>query len=198
MHNLICANFQEFQIQRYHSVGSVISVNRNKLVRAAQEAEADYLLQVDADSVFPATALKRLFEHNRSIVGATTTARDGRTTRPMCQPIDPNVKVMSNSPLIPVKLIGMNFMLIKMDVFDKIPAPWFAEPPRNMMFKELSLEEQGLPELVGEDEFFCTHARQAGYEVLCDMVLSMEMGHIGSKPFFIERPEKQALNIITS
>lgn len=196
LHNLICANFTEFMIQRYHTVGSVISVNRNKLVRAAKEAQADYLLQIDADSVFPPTALKKLVEHNKPIVGATTTSRDGRTSRPMCQPIDPNAKVMSNAPLVPCSLIGMNFMLIKMDVFDKIPSPWYAEPPRDMMFQTSDLANP-LPELVGEDEYFCIRAKEYGYEVLCDMVLSMEMGHIGSKPFYIGRPEKSGLSIVT-
>jgi hypothetical protein len=185
--NLTCASMNDYMIQRYHAVGSVIAVNRNRLVRAARDAQADYLLQIDADSVFPPDALKRLIEHNVPIIGATTTSRDGRTNRPMCQPINRD-KVYGDSAVIPVQLIGMNFMLIKMDVFDKLEAPWYAEPPRMLVFADLSPQDAiSLPELVAEDEYFCIKARNAGYEVLCDMLLSMEMGHIGSKVFYINK-----------
>jgi hypothetical protein len=200
LYNFIIANFQEYQLQRYHVVGSVIAMNRNRLVRAAQEAQADYLLQIDADSVFPPSALKRLMTSNKDIIGATTTKRDGSTTRPMCEPMVKDIKVTVEDPVIPVKLIGMNFMLTKMEVFDKIEAPWYAEPPREMMFGG-KVYDPTLPELVGEDEYFCIKAREAGYDVFCDMLLSMEMGHIGIKSYFIAPnsppPTTKPLNIIT-
>lgn len=196
IYNLIVANFEEYLLQRYHTVGSVIAVNRNRLVRAAQDAKADYLLQIDADSMFPPTALKRLITHDKPIIGATTTKRDGSTSRPMCQPVDPNIRVTVENPVIPVSLIGMNFMLIKMEVFDKIKAPWFAEPPREMMehFVESIKVQDEMPELVGEDEYFCIRAKEAGYDMYCDMALSMEMGHIGTKAYFIQ-PTKEELKI---
>jgi hypothetical protein len=176
---LLFVSAQELEICRYNAVGSGISRNRNKLVEHAKEMKATHLLQIDADSVFPSDSLKRLLVHDKDIIGATTSARAGTVGQPMCRPCDPEDK----SDVISVSLIGMNFMLIKMEVFDKLRLPYYADPPRYLVEKD---PDPSLPELIAEDEYFCMTARKAGFDVLCDMKLSKELGHIGSTIFFIK------------
>ena len=61
-----------------------------------------------------------------------------------------------------------------------------------LLFLLKAILGRGFPEmdvvndaLVGEDEYFCYYAREAGYDVFCDMELSTEIGHIGSNVFYI-------------
>jgi len=97
-----------------------------------------------------------------------------------------------------MKHIGLPFMLIKMSVFDKLDelglAPdhtYFAEPPRWMMRKQ-GWDIEGIDELVAEDEYFCYLVQKAGFDIWCDMGLSMEIGHIGPQINYIEQQEAQA------
>lgn len=183
LQRLILSNFSDIDLCHFSAVGSVIASNRNRLVQMAKNAKATHLLQIDADSVFPAHALKILLAHDKDIVGATTCSRSATDRRPMCEPLERS-KVTSDNAVIPVKLIGMNFMLIKMTVFDKLKPPYYADPPRWMMNR--TWPDIELPELVAEDEYFCLNAQDAGFQVFCDMNLSMGMGHIGSVIHYIK------------
>ncbi len=87
-------------------------------------------------------------------------------------------------------------MLIKMSVFDKLDElgfaadhTYFAEPPRWMVNKYLGWNINGDDELMGEDEYFCQLLLHAGYDIWCDMGLSMEIGHLGISVNFIEQNE---------
>ncbi len=77
-------------------------------------------------------------------------------------------------------------------------APWFAEPPVKMMkqsYPELKLDQPD-DELLGEDIYFCIMAKKAGYELWCDMDLSLQVGHIGSTVNYIDydpRPMKKVI-----
>lgn len=171
----------DIEMCRWNAVGSVIAHNRNRLVDEAKKYGATHLLQIDADSTFPPDALVRLLKHDKDIVGATTCDRAGQSSRPLCQPVDGITTVSVGQGPIPVKLIGMCFMLIKMEVFDKLRTPYYADPPRWMVDENLTG-----PEIMYEDEYFCHTAKKAGFEVLCDVELSMEIGHIGSKIYHIK------------
>lgn len=188
---LIYQNWREFQFQESFIIGSRIVMNRNEIVRQARLFGADYILWIDSDTRFPHTALKRLIAHDKEIVCATTSRRVGENRAPAAYPLD--VKgIQPFQQLVPMRFIGFPFMLTRMSVFDKIKRPYFAEPPRRLVgvyeAKEYLPAEEMLYEVMPEDEYFCWQVRQAGMEILCDMELSMEIGHIGSTVYYISNP----------
>lgn len=187
--NLLQYSAPKYQMLKGNSVGSVIAKNRNNVVDMASEAKASHLLMIDSDQTFPANGLERLLNHDKDIVGATTCRRVGDDLSPVAEPIDRS-SIKPFQQLVPMKLVGFPFMLIKMSVFEKMRKPYFADPPRWMMATMFpSCFEFDAPvtatDLVQEDDYFCINARRLNYEVLCDMTLSMEIGHIASKPYFI-------------
>lgn len=163
------------------AVGSRIAFNRNVIVENAKKIGATDLLWIDSDSHFPINALMTLLMHDKDVVCATTCRRQGKDRGPICAPMD-LASIQPNQVLVKMRQIGMPFMLTKMSVFDSLEKPYFAEPPRKMT------DIEGEQELVGEDEYFCEALLKAGFDIWCDMELSMQVGHIGSTVLYIENP----------
>ena len=169
--NLLVYNNGKYQFSLANTISSRIAFNRNMLVTLAREQGATHILFIDADMTFPNNALDRLVAHGKDIVGATAARRKGRTDA-VGNTLDGG-PLHFDEPLVRMELLGLPFMLIDLKVFEKLRAPWFAEPPT---------EDGGL---VAEDEYFCDAALAAGYDIWCDTKLSLEMGHIGSKIYYI-------------
>ena len=191
---LITQSAQFVALGLTNAVSSRISVNRNSIVEHARSLGATDILWIDSDSVFPIHGLVRLIMHQKDIVCATTCRRKGTSREPIASPVD-YAAVLPGQVLVPMKTIGFPFMLTSMKVFDKLDelglAPggsYFAEPPRWMMEK-MGIESEGHDAILGEDEYWCCLVRQAGFEILCDMELSMEIGHAGMDVFYIENGE---------
>jgi hypothetical protein len=182
--NLMLENAPHFEISRTNAVGSTIAKNRCMLADAAKAWGATHMLQIDADQTFPSNALPRLLAHDLPIVCATASRRVEGDQRPVCEPVDLK-SLTKGQKLVPMRLVGFPFMLIKMEVFEKLRRPWFADPPRWMMEPENQIADT----IMAEDEYFCLSARRAGYDVMCDMELSMEIGHIGTKEYMIQNPK---------
>jgi hypothetical protein len=54
-----------------------------------------------------------------------------------------------------------------------------------------AMESQLNPEAIGEDYSFSKKARRFGYELWCDLDLTLQMGHIGQQVVTPRRPEKK-------
>ncbi len=147
---------------------SLIPASRYILARDALSQGADALFFVDTDLCFPEDALQRLVEHDRPIVGATYVVR-----RPPVHRLE-GVGVERIRPdstgLVKMKKMPIGFSLIRREVFEKIPEPWF---PVAWV--------QDTRSFIGEDHAFCELARAAGYDLWCDLDLSGEVGHEGSQ-----------------
>ena len=66
--------------------------------------------------------------------------------------------------------MGTGIILIKTEIFNKIPRPWFS-------FKTSELGNT----LNGEDWMFCLRAKEAGFQVWVNITL--QIGHIGQTIF---------------
>lgn len=189
--NLIFKNWLEFDFYPINAVGSRIVMNRNQIVKEAKLWGADYILWIDSDTKFPHTGLKRLMAHNKDIVCATTSRRLGENRSPAAYPMDIRA-IQPLQRLVLMKFIGFPFMLTKMSVFDKLQMPYFAEPPRRLVNVFEGMEHQSAEEAIcdvmPEDEYFCWRVREAGFEILCDMELTMEIGHIGTTVYYVQNP----------
>ena len=67
-----------------------------------------------------------------------------------------------------VTAIGCGVMLVKREVFENTPRPWF-------WFEQIPGGK-----LLGEDVYFCVKAQDAGYKTYLDHNLSNAIGHVGS------------------
>lgn len=179
----ITQNINLFQMRLNQAVSSRICMNRNNIVANARAMGCTDILWIDADTKFPINGMLKLLTHDKDIVCATTCPRDNSGS-----PIGTALEPDKQANIIRMKMVGFPFMLTKMAVFDKMDELWperkgcyFAEPPR-WKFPEMDVVKDPL---VGEDEYFTHYAREAGFDVFCDMELSIEIGHIGSHVFYI-------------
>lgn len=169
--------------------GSRITSNRNRLAADARAKGATHIFFVDSDMDFPPDALLRLLAHDKDIVGATTCKRGDEDGIPIGQALgvgDANgvKEIKTGCGLIEMVAMGCCFMLIKMEVFDKIKLPAFYEPPN-----------YDIEDAWGEDITFCKIARENGYQIWMDFDLSTQLGHWGKKRYHI-KPKKEPISAL--
>lgn len=168
-------------LRKAWAMGSRITTARNAIVEHARVVGCTDILWIDDDTKFPINGLIRLLEHDKDIVCATTCSRDGKDNGPIGVALEAN----DGQQLVRMERVGMPFMLTKMSVFDKLRKPYFAEPAV-WMFNDHIQTTYKEEDVVGEDTYFCLNARAAGVEIWCDGALSLEIGHIGIKVFYIQ------------
>ena len=111
--------------------GSMVTKNRNDCVDIALKNECDFVLWIDSDMIFPPDALMRLMSHGKDIVGATYCKRVppyetlGRLLGPK-----PTDEEFAKGGLREAELLPGGIMLIRTDVFKKIPRLWYWETYR--------------------------------------------------------------------
>ncbi|MDO8094406.1 MAG: hypothetical protein Q6360_13090 [Candidatus Brocadiales bacterium] len=148
--------------------GSILHANRETIAKLAIEKGFTHLLFLDSDMYFEANALKQLIERDKDIIGANYYLRKLPKTTTVKMAPEKKAHLAEEAPdgLFTCDAVGTGFLLIKTDVFKKLPHPWF-------FWKS---DEQG-DVLEGEDSWFCRQAREAGFDVWCD--LQVVIKHIG-------------------
>jgi hypothetical protein len=161
----LCMASAGLQPQLITVKSSIVAQARNNGVELARDSGADFIFFLDSDMLFPPTALFRLLLHRKDIVGATYTRR--------VAPFQILGSMLAEQPtvlsgdLLEMQRIPTGCLLINMGVFDKLSKPYFR------------FETDANGAIVGEDYVFCDRAREAGYRIWCDAVMSREIGHIG-------------------
>jgi len=151
---------------------SLISVGRNSLAQGAIDTDATHVLQLDSDIVFPSTTLNRLLAHNLDIVGASYLGRHSpRRMNHML--LDGSIQVPQLTGVSEVNYVATGCLLVKTDVFKRVPFPWFDVK---------HLAPNGPNNYIGEDVFFCQKAREYGEKVFVDWDLSHTIRHLGLLP----------------
>lgn len=164
----------------YTVAGTLIFNQREKLAQSALEEGADYILWIDADMRFPKDTITRLIAHDKPIVGVNATTRS-IPVRPTAKNLEidfekevnhwRSVDSKGKTGIERVTSIGCGVMMVKREVFEKTPQPWF-------WFEVLPGDK-----LLGEDVYFCVKAGDAGFDTWVDHGLSNEIGHVGSYTF---------------
>lgn len=181
--------------------GDPVDIARNHIVEAfLSEPDATHLFFMDSDMVFPADALDRLLAHDLPIVSGTYFARTNNPVphvydfvrtdelgvrwyhpkgeafvewiraHPEAASL-PNVHAFPDPWLVKCDGIGGGCLLIKREVFERMPAPWF----------ENALGSKG-----GEDFDFCEKAKRLGYEIWADFAIQCDHE---ARPIFTGREE---------
>lgn len=171
----------------------VVDWARNFLAKQAVEHVCEYtgkpfthLLWLDSDHVFNpdlAVALARwLWQHEEiDAVSALYYARSGATL-PVVYVKDKSDDPMKHYPLIDVPPMlcevdacGFGAVLMKRDVFERVPEPWF------------TIDWRG-----GEDIAFCVKAKQHGVRFFLDG--GYRLGHIGEAPIITEKDHRKHMD----
>lgn len=152
-----------------HQQGSLIMDARNALVAQAQEIGASHILFLDSDMTFPPTVLSVLASHHKPIVAASYVKR--YPPHPILGipsgPYNPSIL-----PLAEMLTVPLGCALIKLDVFAKLPRPYFKY-----------IEGPTKAETVSEDTYFCNSAREAGFKIFADVELTKSIGHVGTRVY---------------
>lgn len=154
-----------------------VAGNRRKMVLTAREFDCSHILFIDTDMTFPPNSLHRLLAHDLPIVGANYKKRQKEVAYTASK-IEDGDKIVPCTPgkgLEEVLGLGLGLTLIKMDVFDKIPQPWF-------QFLWIPQRES----FAGEDVYFCRKCYDEGIPTFVDHDLSKEVGHIGKISYSYE------------
>jgi len=157
--------------------------NRNILVEWAQEAGADWLLQIDSDEGFESHYLRRLMDTARktqarlmfglytNIQPAPKDVQGGfyvvdMIMREVANGEYENIVPPTDGRPFPVDAVGTGFSLIHMSVFQKLEYPWFWV---DMMLPTGKTRVQP----VNEDIGFSRKVREAGYQLWVDPLVEV-------------------------
>lgn len=155
---------------------STILLNqRERLAMEAKNVGSEYMLWLDSDMVFPATTALRLLAHNEPVVVANYVKRQPPYKGVAYETIGDwqnPLPFKAKNKLVEVQGIGMGCFLMKTEILDKIPQPWF----------EFGWTAD-TKDWLGEDMIFCQKMAKVGYTVKVDTNLSMELRHLGTYAF---------------
>ena len=146
-----------------HADNGGIDALRNNIVDRALELGVSHLLMIDTDMIYHPKTIVNLLAHRLPIVGALCYRR--------YPPFDP-ILLQINSDgtgyesqgewkegeLVEVAATGAGCLLFNMEIFRKMPRPWFK-------FRRHPENEQLV---IGEDVGFCQELKMAGYRIFVD------------------------------
>ena len=137
------------------------------------------LMIIGRDHIFKPNALRMLFEADKDIIAGITTTRL-KSIQEIDKPLysvvggykdgvpqiltkDECLKKIEEEKNQPwkVPILGNGVSLIKRKVFEKMPAPWFYEPP----ISEEEVRKGDFRGTVGCDILFCNNAKKYGFEL---------------------------------
>ncbi len=158
-------------------MGTYISDQRQQLAKMAIAAKADWILYLDSDMRFPRDIVERLMAHDKDIMCVNYPTRRFPVTTVAWTNFEELEYVTSHdkSGIQKIDAAGFGAVLIKADIFKKLPLPWF-----NIAYSHAGQS------YFGEDIWFCKLAQGHGFEVWLDHDVSKEVKHIGTIEFMHE------------
>lgn len=165
---------------------SMLGESRNRLVVEAIHADADYMLWLDADHVFPEDTLVRLLARSKPVVGCNY-ARRFEPTSPTAATLDgedgkkqllwTTAEKAAANELEEVSHLGFGICLMHMSAFEALQAHAASEGKEHFwpLFHFETMED-GIRSY-GEDVYFFAKLRAAGVPVYCDHGVSWDVGH---------------------
>jgi hypothetical protein len=141
--------------------GCYIQQNRNECAQEAIEFQGSHLFFVDSDMEFPSDILIKLLHADKDIIGAIYNYKKLPPQTILETRTEDLPDCLCKSEAMPT---GM--LLIKTEVFNRIPKPWFACEPI-----------EGTNQQIGEDVYFCRKARKYGIDIWLDPTIKVK--HIG-------------------
>lgn len=142
---------------------------RNEIVKEFLKSDCSHLFWLDADTVPPPDALKRLLRVNQPIVSAITAIvehdpkrsndSNGFYKKWNCVAKDTGVHVQPNTGVLPIIGAGGSCILVKRAVYEKLKYPWY---------RTMYEDDNGKECLVGEDIGFVAKAVGQGFSAYAE------------------------------
>ena len=166
-------DFDEQTMRPLKKEGSILPNMRHEIMRSAFEMGMTHLFFVDTDQVFPHYTLRQLVSWKKPVVACNIPVKKFPSTPTARQYNNDAAGKLVYSVGVAKKLekiwrVGTGIMLIDLEPFKHIPAPWFP-----MKWKG---EEAGYQ---GEDWGFCQICEQYNIPIYVDHELSREIAHVG-------------------
>jgi GT2 family glycosyltransferase len=149
---------------------SALHLARESFAERCMRENAEYLCFIDTDMEFPSNLIDQLLSHNLPIVSAMCFKKNAPFAPAFFSKLWFDEKKIMKAQIydfneVPKQLfevegVGMAAIIIRREVFENTPRPWFAPYP-----------------YAGEDVSFCMRARNAGYKIYIDP--SMIIEHCG-------------------
>jgi hypothetical protein len=159
----------------FMDASTILLTQRERLATLAIDLDAEYILWLDSDMVFPATTAVRLLAHDEDIVCANYVRRQFPCKGVAYETIGDWENPLSfdvQDELVTVEGIGMGCVLMKTEIFTQLAKPWFEfgwSPESN--------------DFLGEDMILWQKVAALGYNIKVDTVLSQEIRHLGTYAF---------------
>jgi hypothetical protein len=155
-----------------HADNGHIDDLRNNLVDKALEIGATSLWMCDVDQVYHPHTIPRLLSHRLPVVGALVHRRYPPFDSLMLKTVEIDerrngyvpIDEWKDGELVEVDATGAGCIMFSMEVFRKLPRPWF----------KAKLNPDG--SVLGEDIGFCQELKAAGYRIFVDT--SVPAGHL--------------------
>jgi hypothetical protein len=149
--------------------GSVIAESRTALANEALEHGATHLLWLDTDIHFPPNVFEKLNQHDKDIVAANYSTRYApHYSVAFLDPENIDKRLEEKSGLHRVWAVGMGCMLVRAEVYQELPKPWFSHEYNR------DTDSYG-----GEDIYFCNQAMHHSIDVYVDA--DIKLAHFGIK-----------------
>ena len=164
--------------QVFMDASTILLTQRERLATQAIDLNADYMLWLDSDMVFPATTAVRLLAHNEPVVAGNYIRRQKPYKGVAYKKIGDWEKPLSfdiQDELVPVAGVGMGCFLVKTNIVKNLSKPWFDfqwTPASN--------------DFLGEDMYLCQKIAAAGHSIKIDTMLSQELHHLGTFAFNVD------------
>lgn len=164
---------------------SLLPESRNRLVAEALHWQADYMLWMDADHVFPCDALMRLLSRSKLVVGCNY-ARRFSPTSPTAVTFDGDkadlvwtTKDKADAGEVEqVTYFGLGFCLVDMRAYEMLDVKAEADGKEHFWpLFTIPAKPDGIG-CVGEDVSYFKLFKEAGVPVFIDHQLSWEVGHL--------------------
>jgi len=179
-----CSTLPEATIECSMDVieSSVIHTNREKIVDRAIKAKRTHLMFVDDDMVFEPQVLEIMLGRRQPVVAVNYLIKSSENPDFVAVGLDgKRVKTTEKSTgLIPVAYTGFGVSLFDLEVFKKVPQPWF-QPT----FVKKTCE------YTTEDNPCYKKIREAGFNVYLDQDASKLVSHVGNHAWKWTQMEKK-------
>lgn len=148
---------------------NIAPLNRNLIIDDALAADCSHILFIDDDMAFGPKSLSELLKHDKDIVSGLYLNRIHPHT-PVIFDLDSKGNFRrhylqdNETGLLEVDGCGFGFMLVKTKIFHSMEHPF-------VRHGEIDVDRRN------EDVGFCKRAKQAGFQVFCD--LDVPVGHMG-------------------
>jgi hypothetical protein len=159
-----------YEYEMIFKEGGALHSNREQMAQMAVDSGCTHLFFIDSDMSFESDALMQLLERDKDIIGTHYNHRKLPLQTTVLEFKENRDKRETLDALHKVEGLATGFLLIKTEVFKKMPHPWFF----------WKVNEKGEPTM-GEDFWFCEKARESGFDIWVDLTVSIK--HIGNQLF---------------